>query len=96
MCLNSYYNLFLIVYDRFSYDKDNRCFVVESSMLDLPAREWNSLRRTPVDTEVMLTNPKTGRSSIFHFTRPDMAPENEVAGWNFQDKNNINLLIIND
>lgn len=82
--------------DRFSYHKDTKTFVVESSMLDLPAQYWNSLRRVPVETEIMLTNPKTGRSSIFHFTEADMAPENEVAGWNYKDKMNVHLLIIND
>ena len=82
--------------DRFSYDKENKSFCVESSMLDLPAQHWNSLRTLPVETEIMLTNPKTGRSSIFEFTYADKNPAKEVCGWNYQDEMNIHLLIIND
>jgi hypothetical protein len=82
--------------DRFSYDKDNHCFVVESSMLYLPARDWNSLRTYPSEDEILLTNPKTDNSKIFRFTHADKSPENEVGGWNYQSKDNIGLLIIND
>ncbi len=82
--------------DRFSYSKEDKTFVVESSMLDLPAQYWNSLRRVPVETKIILSNPKTGRSSIFEFTHADMSPENEVGGWNYKDKMNVHLLIIND
>lgn len=82
--------------DDFEYYKDTKSFVQESSTLELPAREWNSTRKVPNETEIMLTNPKTGRSSIFHFTEADMDPENEVGGWNYKDKMNVHLLIIND
>ena len=82
--------------DEFTYYKDIQIFVQESSMLELKPQFWNSLRREPVQTEIMLINPKTDRRSIFHFTTADMSPENEVGGWNYKNKNGINLLIIND
>lgn len=80
----------------FTYHKDPKTFVEESSMLGLKPQYWNSLRREPVETEIMLTNPKTKQSSIFHFIGADMSPENEVSGWNYENDKKIYLLIIND
>ena len=65
-------------------------------MLELKPQFWNSLRREPVDTAIMLSNPETEQTSVFYFTEADMSPGNEVVGWNYKNKKGINLLIIND
>jgi len=82
--------------DAFSYHKEDKIFISESSMLDLPAREWNSMRRVPVERTVKLINYKTGNSMVFTWYHSDMDAENEVHGWNYKSEEGINLLIIND
>lgn len=82
--------------DQFNWHSDTKTFVAESSELDLPARLWNSLRTTPVETTIELRNPKTQNSQIFFFKFVDKSPENEVYGWNYKSEEGTNLLIIND
>lgn len=79
----------------FNYDKEDNIFTQESSALELPAREWNSMRRTPVENTVELFNPKTKKTRQFHFTQADMY-DDEVMGWNYVSFDGINLLLIND
>lgn len=82
--------------DMFHYDKKDNMFSQESSSLELHPREWNSLRRIPVERTIKLRNPKTQNSEVFFFTEADMGPENEAYGWNYKSESGINLLIIND
>ena len=87
--------MLLFTTDLFSYDKDAKSFVAESSELDLPAEDWNSLRHTPVEVYVELTNPKTNDSRQFKFSHADMSGD-EAMGWNYESKDGLHLLIIND
>lgn len=82
--------------DAFSYNKEDKIFVSESSDLDLSAREWNSGRRIPAEIAVKLINYNTGNSMVFTWFHSDMDCENEVHGWNYKSEEGINLLIIND
>lgn len=93
--------MLLFTTDLFSYDKDAKSFVAESSELDLPAEDWNSLRHTPVEVYVELTNPKTNDSRQFKFSHADLNnspdfPDVEAIGWNYFSKDGLHLLIIND
>lgn len=81
--------------DMFHYDKEDTIFTQEASSLGLPAREWNSLRRVPVETKIKLQNNKSGEM-VFDWYHSDMDAENEVHGWNYKSKNGIQVLIIND
>jgi hypothetical protein len=80
----------------FDYQKDTKTFCNESSTLDLPARNWNGYTKTPIEKVVEITNPKTGVAVIFNFTHADITRDDEVAGWNYESRTGINLLIIND
>ena len=89
--------------NRFSYHKEKKLFSVFSSDLDLPAKFWNGLMNKPVELFVELTNPKTGVSREFRFTHSDYTDnptlfleDREVVGWNYESKDDIKLLIIND
>lgn len=81
--------------DDFSYQPEHKTFIEESGMLGLHPREWNSLHRIPDETEILLTNPKTKTTSVFHYESSDMSPENEVGGWVYKNKENIRLIITN-
>lgn len=80
----------------FYYDKKGKVFIQESSSLDLPAREWNSLRRVPVETQIKLQNNNSGGEMTFDWYLSDMDAENEVHEWKYRSKKGIEVLIIND
>jgi len=82
--------------DKFHYDKDDKTFSNEASSLNLGAREWNGYRKIPFDKVVEITNPTTGVSVIFNFKKSDITRDDEVAGWNYESRNGLKLLIIND
>ena len=82
--------------DPFSYDKEDKIFVAESSELDLSAEYWNSTRRIPVELAIKLQNNDTGGEMTFNWYHSDMDCENEVHGWNYKSSTGIQLLIIND
>ena len=82
--------------DDFDYHKDSKRFCNEASTLDLGARDWNGYRKIPAEKVVEITNPKTGVSVIFNFKYADITRDDEVAGWNYESRDGIKLLIIND
>ena len=82
--------------DAFSYNKEDKIFVSESSDLELSPRYWNSSMRVPYEQRIKLTNYDTGRYMIFDWYHSDMDCENEVHGWNYKSSTGIKLLIIND
>lgn len=82
--------------DPFSYDKEDKIFVAEASTLDLPARDWNSMKRIPDELAIKLQNNDTGGEMVFNWYHSDMDCENEVHGWNYKSSTGIQLLIIND
>ena len=79
----------------FDYNKKDNIFVQESSMLELSARNWNGGRLRPVEPLIELSNPKTRDSRQFKFTYADIH-DGEAMGWNYESKDGIKLLIIND
>jgi len=81
--------------NQFTYQKDTKTFVEETSMLDLSRMDWNSLRHDPVEQAILLTNPKTGIEMIFYFSHADIQND-EAYGWNYVSDSNIKLLLIND
>ena len=81
--------------DMFDYDKKDKTFSQESSTLDLSARDWNSLSKLPEEHCIEILNMDSGGSRRFHFTHVDIS-HGEVYGWNYESKDGIKLLIIND
>ncbi|MFA6569983.1 MAG: hypothetical protein WCT77_01965 [Bacteroidota bacterium] len=79
----------------FSYHKDDNIFIAESSTLNLPAQYWNGTRLRPVEPIIELSNYDTGGSRQFKFVNADIH-DGEAMGWNYESKDGIKLLIIND
>ena len=81
--------------DQFHYSSSTKLFTQESSSLNLSAQYWNSLRHTPVESQIVLENPKTAMTMTFEFYKSD-TKDGETYGWNYRSKEGIRLLIIND
>ena len=82
----------------FSYQRENKVFIQEASMLDLSARYWNSGVTEPIETEITLYNPDTKTDKVFHFDTLDWMDSNheEVGGWQYKSNDGLILIIIND
>jgi len=72
------------------YNKETKCFSQELSSLPFSKfLGWKSV--------IKVTNPKTGNSQIFNWKKTDVCHSGEdIYGWNFESKEGIKLLIVND
>lgn len=83
--------------DQFYYDGKLKEFSQNSSDLGLEARNWNGFRKVPPHKNIELTNTDTGNIMDFDFRYTDMTPGDwEATGWNYESRQGIKLLIIND
>lgn len=79
-----------------NYDKKDKCFSEEISMLQHSGvTNINALYHEVCD--VTLYNPVTGKSKVFSLKKVDKDGSGEdIYGWNFATKDGLRLLIIND
>lgn len=79
--------------DRFDFSKERKSFVEELSTLSGFNPDFGNLQTAK---RITLVNPKTGGEMEFERTAPDVTPDNEIAGWNYQSTAGYRLLLIND
>jgi len=73
---------------------DNLTYNKESNTLSGYASD---LKISGGNTSHVVYNPKTQMSQYFNFIKADMDGSGEdTYGWNYQSKEGVNLLIIND
>jgi len=73
--------------DELAYNVKSKTFVAEASELGLSAVSKISY---------IIWNPATMMSQYFKYIKTDVTPDGEIAGWRYQSRQGINLLIIND